>query len=285
MVLVVGATGQLGGEIARRLLAEEHPVRALVRRGARHDDLRAAGAEIVYGDLKERDTLERACRGMAAVITTANSAAKAPPDTPETVDDAGNRALIDAARAEGVEQFIFVSAFGADASSPVPFLAAKGRAEAHLRESGLDHAILSPTVFMDVWIGALVLGPLVTGQPVTIPGEGRRRHSFIAARDVASFAIATLGNPAARNRTLQLGGPQALTWLDVIEKAAAVAGRVIPVRHVQPFAPIPGLPAAVSQIAGAMDTYDSVIAMDGLVDEFGVDLTTVDQFLRAALAR
>ena len=97
MVLVVGATGVLGSLIVRKLLEEQHPVRALVRRGSAHRALEQAGAEIVFGDLKQPDTIVRACRGMAAVVTTANSASRNPPDTIQTVDQDGNATLIEAA--------------------------------------------------------------------------------------------------------------------------------------------------------------------------------------------
>src|SRR5919205_1181972 len=101
MVLVVGATGQLGGLITRRLLE----------------------------------------RGVDVVITTANAVGRGGADTVEAVDLAGNRALIDAARAAGVGQFIFVSALGSAPDSPVPFMRAKGHTEAHLRASGMPFAI------------------------------------------------------------------------------------------------------------------------------------------------
>lgn len=72
MILVVGATGQLGGLIARALLQDDMPVRVLVRSGSTYDTL-AAGAEIVTGDLKNPSSLAAATRGIDAVVTTANS--------------------------------------------------------------------------------------------------------------------------------------------------------------------------------------------------------------------
>jgi len=71
MILVVGATGRLGGTIARRLLHAGRDVRVLVRPGSDHRELVALGAVPVLGDLKEPQTLGAACRGVDAVVTTA----------------------------------------------------------------------------------------------------------------------------------------------------------------------------------------------------------------------
>ena len=123
MILVVGATGNLGGAVTRLLLAQGQPVRILARPQSNYQPLAEAGAQVVPGDLKQRNSLDAACQGVDTVITTANSFMRGGEDTVQTVDLRGNRHLIEAAKAGGVKQFIFVSVFPADASSPVPFFA------------------------------------------------------------------------------------------------------------------------------------------------------------------
>ena len=71
MILVAGATGQLGGFVTRRLLANGEPVRVLVREGSPWQAMQTAGAQISLGDLKNRATLDAACAGVDVVITTA----------------------------------------------------------------------------------------------------------------------------------------------------------------------------------------------------------------------
>jgi NADH dehydrogenase len=283
MVLVVGATGVLGGLIVRRLLQEQHPVRALVRPGTSHRSLEQAGAEIVFGDLKQPDTISRACRGMAAIVTTANSVSRSAPDTVNTVDLDGNATLIEAAAEEGVEQFLFVSVYGASAQSPAPFIRAKAKTEEKLKASGVPFTILAPAAFMESWIGGIVLGPVKAGRPVTIVGSGQKRHSFVAVNDVAALAVAAVGNPLALDRTLPFGGPEAHTFLDATEMCARILGRVIPVRHIAPGQPIPGLPESVAQIAAGLDAADSIVDAQDIAEEFDVQLTSLESWLEHAL--
>jgi NADH dehydrogenase len=284
MLLVVGATGDLGGEVARRLIAGGRPVRALVRSPERGTRLREAGAELAVGDLRNRTSLDAACSGVDTVITTANSARRGGDDNPRTVDLEGNRNLIDAAKAAGVGQFIFVSALGARPDSPVPFLAAKGKTEEYLRASGVPYTIVSPTAFMEVWTQRLVGGPARAGQPVTLVGEGRRKHSFISAGDVASFVVSAVDHPAARNARLVIGGPEALSFRDVVAVYERALGREIAVRTVRPGEPIPGVPEPVWGIAASFDAYESIIDMTGIARTFDVRLTPLDEVVRREIA-
>ena len=285
MILVVGATGSLGGAITQGLLARGKTVRILVRHDATgatggQAQVVAEGAEAVRGDMKDRGSLDRACAGVHTVITTANSALRGGDDNTQTVDIDGNRNLIDAASQAGVAHFIFVSANGADPGSPVPFLAAKGKTEQHLQASGMTYTILAPEAFMEVWIGMVVGGPLLSNRPVTIVGSGTRRHSFIAARDVAQFAVAAVDNPKAANRKLVLGGPDALSFRDAATIYGQVLGREVTVQGVAPGQPIEGFPQVMLDLMAGLDMGESIIDMTALADEFGVTLTTVEDFAR-----
>jgi len=217
------------------------------------------------------------------VITTANAVAATGADTIESVDLVGNRDLIDAARAAGVGQFIFTSALGCTPESPVPFMRAKGLAEGHLWASGMPFSILAPNFFMEVWIGVIVGLALVEGRPVTIVGEGQRKHSMVSMADVAAFAVAAVGHPTATNRYLPIGGPQALSWRDVVAIYEQILGRGVPIRMLAPGEPVPGLPPIAGGFMAAMDTYDSPLDMGETASTFGVELTSVETFARRTL--
>lgn len=284
MYLIVGATGELGGAITHMLLTQRRPVRILARPQSHYQPLADAGAQVAFGDLKARASLDPACQGVDVVITTANSAQRGGPDTPQTVDLTGNRNLIDAARAAGAKQFIFVSLSAADPNSPIPFVAAKGQTEAYLQASGMPYTILAPDSFMEFWIGFYIGMPILQGRPVTIVGEGKRRHSFISAADVAAFALAASGNPKAINQRLVLGGPEPCSFRDAVAVYERVLGRPVPVQSVRPGEPMPGLPEAVWGLAAGFEMFDSPIDMAETASTFGVRLTSLEEFVRRSVA-
>src|SRR5438128_1605158 len=107
MILVVGATGKVGGTITRQLLKQGHSVRILVRPKSHYQPLVESGAQTVFGDLKDPASLYAACQGIDSVITSATSLERGGDDNPQTVENEGNRSLIDAAKAAGVKHFIF----------------------------------------------------------------------------------------------------------------------------------------------------------------------------------
>jgi uncharacterized protein YbjT (DUF2867 family) len=282
MILVVGATGNLGGVVTRMLLAQGQPTRVLARSHSNEQPLADAGAQIMLGDLKQRGSLDAACQGADIVITTANSAARSGADTVQTVDLEGNRNLIDAAKAAGVRQFIFVSALTADPSSAVPLLQAKGKTEAYLRASDMPYTIIAPNGYMEVILGGFVGMPALMGQPVTIVGGGRRKHSFISLGDVTAFIIAAIGNPAAINQKLLLGGPQPLSFRDAVAIYERVLAHRIPIRSVAPGEPVPGLPDLIAQLLAGFDTYDSPIDMTETAHTFNIPLTPLEVVARRA---
>lgn len=283
MILVVGGTGSLGGRIVRGLLARGEKVRALVRSTSNGTALAEAGAEVVTGDLTDPPSLARACAGVDTVITTA-SVTRTGDGTIDAVDRQGTLDLIAAAQAAGVGHFVYVSTIGASPESPVPVFRAKGEVEARLRESGLTFTILQPNAFMDVWFGALIEAPGFTGRPVTLVGESRRRHSFVAEQDVAAFAVAATHVPAPRDATVLIGGPEALTFREVVQAYEAASGRSIAVQSVAPGQPIPGVPDTVSGIAAALESYDSRIPMEETAGLYGVTLTDAKSFARSRVA-
>ncbi|MGO9275008.1 MAG: SDR family oxidoreductase, partial [Terriglobia bacterium] len=233
MDLVVGATGILGAEIAQRLAAAGRPLAALVRPtsdASKLERLKATGITLAYGDLKERSTLDACCQGISTVISTASSTfSRQPGDSIAAVDHDGQLSLIEAAKAAGVRHFIFVSF--PPVAEDFALQRAKRAVEQKLRESGLAYTVLQPTFFTEIWLSPAV-GFDFSNAQARIYGSGTNKISWISYLDVAAFAVASLENPAARNAVIKLGGPEALSPLEVVKIFEEVGGRPFAVEHV-----------------------------------------------------
>lgn len=279
MILVVGATGELGGLIVRKLLDEGVAVRMLVRSASNYKDLMEVGAEPALGDLKDPSSLESACLDVDTVVTTATAAARGGDDTIESVDLDGNRNLVRAADKSGVGHFVFVSALGAALDSQMPLLRAKATTEQELRKSSMSWTILQPDVFMDRLVPLVVGMPILEDRPVTLVGEGRRRHSFVAMRDVAAYAVAAATRNDAESRTLAVGGHEPVSWRDIVRAFSDELGKDVAVNTVDLGQPIPTLPAFATSLLAALETYDSPLDMTELARTYGVTPTTLAAFV------
>src|SRR5437868_8877038 len=288
MILVAGATGVLGSEVVRRLIARGEEVRAMVRVTSapeKIERLKNFGAEIVRADLKEPRTLLTACAGVDAVISTITTILTSQPgDSFEATDGEGNRALIDAAKQTGVSKFIFVS-FDTTKSPDNPLKKAKRDTEEHLKQSGLDYTILHPTFFCESW-----LGPMLFADPVActakIYGKGTDKVRYVAVADVAEFAVQSLTNPAARNATIPIGGPEEISQREAVRLFEEAYGKKFNVIEV-PEA------ALEAQWSAAQNPFDKTFAglMLGLArgfdsgmkppfDQFPMEMTSPREYVR-----
>lgn len=233
MNLIVGATGLLGGEVCRLLAGQGKAVRALVREsssGEKVAGLKALGAQVVSGDLKDRASLEAACRGASAVISTASSTlSRQEGDSIESVDRNGQLNLIDAAEAAGVKHFVLISF--APSEVDFPLQSAKRAVEDRLRHGHMRYTVLQPSFFMEVWLSPALGFDLANGT-AQVYGGGHSKLCWISFQDVARFAVAALDNPEARNAVFQLGGPEGLSPLDVVRLAEQALGKSFTVQHV-----------------------------------------------------
>src|SRR5262245_45589972 len=220
MILVAGSTGLLGSEICRQLTAQQKPVKALVRKTSSPEKIAALkqmGCSLTEGDFKDKTSLLNACKGCDVVISTVSSTlSRAEGDTIQTVDYDGNLNLIAAASETGVKHFIFIS-FRHEHTIDNPLAAAKRAAEEAIVRSDMKYTILQASVFMEVWLSP-ALGFNYPSYVAHIPGDGSKPISFVSYRDVAVFAVASISNPHAENKILEIGGPQALSPVQVLKE-------------------------------------------------------------------
>jgi uncharacterized protein YbjT (DUF2867 family) len=293
VILVVGATGQVGSEVCRLLAGQNESVRALVRSTSdpvRVAALRDLGVHVVEGDLRAPDTLAPACAGVTAIISTASATASPQRgDSILNVDRDGQQALIDAAIDAAVEHFIFVS-FSSGIPGDTPLHGAKRDAEQRLRESGMSWTVLRPTAFMEVWLSPLVGFDVPKGN-VVVFGSGGAGISYISLLDVARFCVESLSRPAAWNRTIELGGPEPITPLQAVRIAQEVTGRTLQVNHVPTEALQAQYESATDPLQKSMAGLTRALAAGDAIDmgvtaqAFGFRLRTVREFMEAAYAQ
>jgi uncharacterized protein YbjT (DUF2867 family) len=235
MNLVVGATGVLGTEICSQLAGAGKPVRALVRKSSspeRVEALRRLGAELATGDLTDRASLDAACRGVQTVFSTATAIlSRQEGNTLDRVDREGQANLVDAAAAAGVKRFVFIS-FRMDRDDvDFPLRAAKRATAERLRSSGIPWTVIEASIFMEVWLGPH-LGFDAANARARVLGSGDQKISWVSLYDVAALAIAAAESRDAENRTIPVGGPEALSPHEVIRIFEEKSGRKFEVERV-----------------------------------------------------
>jgi uncharacterized protein YbjT (DUF2867 family) len=232
LVLVVGATGVLGSATTRCLVAAGHGVRGMTRHAARMRDVEALGAEPVIGNLADPASLARACAGVDRIFVAAHGALGRGRNRSEVVDDAGHRALIDAAREARVSRFVYTSALGVAPDHPVDFFRTKWKIEQYLASSGLPYVVLRPAAFMEWHAHAFNGAAVLKKRRAVIPGTGTKRRNFVAARDVAEVATRALVADVPRTHLLAVGGPRDFTNDEVAALYAHIAAVPARITHI-----------------------------------------------------
>jgi uncharacterized protein YbjT (DUF2867 family) len=245
VILIVGGSGVLGTLVTRRLLAVGESVRVMSRTPARTAGLRAAGAEVVAGDLLDRQSLMRACAGADMVVAATHSILGRGSNASIHVDGAGHRQLIDIARAGGVRRIVYTSVYDyGPAYQSIPFFRIKYEVEEHLKTSGVAYTIVRPTAFMDFHAHELIGKPILAKGKVVLFGRGERRRNFVAADDVAQVVVASLRDGSLAGETIDVGGPEDLTHMDVVRLYERLTGRAARVTHL-PLGAVRALVAVV----------------------------------------
>ena len=297
-ILVAGGTGFVGSGIVRELLGRGKRVAVL----SRHPDAkRFPGLEVEFrqGDVTQPDTLATAMQGIEAVVG-AQQFPNSPIENPgkgytfEKVDAEGTENLVRAAKAEGVQRFIYLSGVGASAEGQHWFRA-KWRAEAAIKESGLTYVILRPS-----WVYGpedrslnkfLNMSRFLPFVPL-IGNAGQQRMQPVFVDDVARAVAESLDNPAANNQLFELGGPEVMSMADVVRTALKVSGRkrlLLPapafvmklVASVIQFAPgRPLTPDAVDFI-----THDAIADPTAIQKALGIHVTPLREALATYLGK
>ena len=230
MILVAGGSGRLGRRLVQRLRKRGLPVRVLTRDPARTASL--GGVEIAVGDVREPLSLRPAVEGVDVVVSAVHGFAGPGNVSPRTVDRDGNANLIDAARAAGAD-VVLMSVLDPTADHPMELFRMKHAAEQHLLVSGVRSTVVAATAFGELWIELLERTARRSGRPLVF-GRGNNPINFVSVDDVAWLVERVIIDPSTRGRTLQIGGPDNLTFNQLAAAIQTRAGRASPPRHVPP---------------------------------------------------
>lgn len=230
-LLIVGATGTLGRQVARHALDEGHEVRCLVRSPRKAAFLREWGADLIQGDLCDPTSLPPALAGMTAVIDAATTR---PTDSHsfKQVDWEGKVALIQAAKAAGIERFVFFSIMNAQQYPNVPLLDIKHCTELFLAQSGLNYTVLRPCGFFQGLISQYAI-PVLEKQSVWVMGEASP-VAYMDTQDIAKFAIRALSRSETEQQTFEMAGPRAWGPYEIIRLCERLSGQDAKVTRMPP---------------------------------------------------
>jgi NADH dehydrogenase len=235
MILVTGGTGFVGQEVVTKLVALGHPVRVLVRHPEHYPAARHPGVELVEGDALKPQTLPAAMAGVQAVIHLIGIITETSHVTYEQAHTEATRNVLDAAKQAGVTRWIQMSAIGTRPNARSRYHLTKWAAEELVRTSGLDWTIFRPSLIYgyDEHDRLLNLLQLVLSFPLNVVqlysfpllNGGASLIQPVSVREVAHcFALAP-SKEAAIGRTLDLVGPAAMTWREMVFKILTALGK------------------------------------------------------------
>ena len=223
-----------------------------------------SGVEVVTGDVRDVASVDRAMAGVTTLISAINGFGGPDALGVRAIDRDGNATLIDAAVRAGVGHVVLLSIQGASTDHPIELFRMKAAAEAHLKASGLSWTIVRPTAYQETWL-EIVGRPLVATGKTRIFGRGENPINFVSAGDVARIVALAVADPTLRGATLDVAGPENLTFdafVEVVRSATGATGTVahapLPMLRVMSVLLRPFKPVLAGQMAAAvvMDTRD-----------------------------
>ena len=227
-VLVTGATGFLGRRVVEKLLNHNYQVRCLVHSPGRERIFDHLSVDVCYGDVNYPEALELACQGVQQVVHLVAVIRETRNGTYERINVQGTAGVVAAAKESGtVSHLVHVSVIGAAPDPELAYLRSKWQAEQEVIGSGLGYTIIRPSLIFgpgDEFTTALAslvrLSPLV---PVV--SSGRNRLQPIWVDDLAQCIALAVGRNELMGHTLELGGPEQLSYNQIVDEVARAMGK------------------------------------------------------------
>jgi uncharacterized protein YbjT (DUF2867 family) len=278
MILVTGGSGFIGRRVAARLVDSGHKVRVLAR-GQRRAEL-PDGVEVAQANVVSGEGLPEAMAGVEKVVHLVAIIRETGDQTFETVIWRGTERVVEAAKVAAVRKLVYVSAIGARDDSAYPYLQAKWQAERAVMRSGLNHTILRPSIVFgedDEFINALA-GLVRYNLLVPVAGDGKAKFQPLWVEDLATCVVVCLDEDAHKGEVLEVGGPEHLTYdqmLDIVKEALGKSRMKlhVPLAVMRPLAQVMEWvlskpPVTREQLK--MLALDNVTGTDAVMKSFGI---------------
>jgi len=219
MILVTGATGKTGGEVAKHLAAKGAPFRVIVRSADKAAPLKDLGAEIVEGDLSDKACVEQAMQGVTKAFLVL-------PNTEE--QEAIEKLFVDVCADNNVH-VVYLSSMESIPGCTTTVTKMHVRVEDYIREKGLTYTMIRPTFFMQLFVGSAAKIK-ETGNIVMPTADGKLVPTDL--RDVGEVIARVLTENGHENQSYDITGPELITMGEVAERFTKVLGREF--KHVSP---------------------------------------------------
>jgi uncharacterized protein YbjT (DUF2867 family) len=222
-VLVTGGTGFIGEECALALQKAGHTARILARSKRAETEITTRGMEFAHGDVTSPESLPAALTGIDAVVHCVGIIIEPRGITFESVVRDGTKNLVEACRKAGVKRIVYISALGTRPNAASRYHQTKWAAEELIRKSGIPYTILRPSIvygpkdqFLNRFLKMLF---------VVLPGGGKALFQPTYVKDLARIVCEAVDNPALQNQTLDTGGPDKMTYKEMMKTAVEAAGK------------------------------------------------------------
>ena len=235
---IIGGTGFVGSYIVDALLDAGHEPHVLVRSGSEAKLYRAGECKVTTGDLESPDAVDALVSGCDAVIYNVGILREFPGKgiTFEALQYRGAKTVAEAAKRAGVRRFLLMSANGID-SAQTPYQTTKLKAEAMIRDSGLDYTIFRPSVIFGDPRGTMEFATQLYRDMVRVPvpavgfhtglspAHGEVLMSPVHVRDVADAFVNALSDESTVGKCFVLGGPEVVSWPQMLQRIAEAVGK------------------------------------------------------------
>ena len=246
MILVTGATGNIGAELVKRLAAGKQPVRALVHSRAHAQAIALPGVEFVESDFAKPETFQSALDNVDRLFLLIPSSSDV---------EQQQRNFVDAAKRAKVRHLVKLSQFAADERALGRFQRYHGAIEKLILKSGMAYTFLRPNLFMQ---GLLQFRPTISAQGAFYAPAGTARVSVVDVRDIAAVAAKTLTESGHEGKTYDITGPEALTHSAMADQLSRALGK--PIQYVD----IPPQAMREALLSFGMPSWQA----DGIVEDY-----------------